>query len=260
MARHARRRHVLAALLLPVCAAAQAPRGKALAIEDYYRLRTITAPVLSPDGQWVSFTVSTRIEDTNGTQSEVWTMPFDGSSAPVRRGTASRTADAAELTSPDGKWIATIRDTPPPKRERTFASDFEKRHDERFKGVQFDWMEFHRDGGAFPVPNTTDPQVTPPRELFLRAAGDAADKARVLTHLGVRPVRLQWSTDSRTLYFSVDSAFRNERKYGKTDVFAASVDGAVRRITPGTDYDYNGAKLSPDGKWILTSRQISPTR
>ena len=249
----------LVMLVLPVTLAAQAPRGRALTIEDYYRLQTISAPTLSPDGQSVSFSIATRIEETNGTQSEVWTVPFDGSSAPVRRGTAPRETvnSNADLPSPDGKWIASIRDTPPLKRERTFASDFEKRHDERFKGVQFDWMEFHRDGGPFPVPNASDPQVNPPREVFLRAVGDDSSTARALTSLAVRPVGLQWSRDGKTLYFSADSGYRNELKYGKTDVFAVTMDGVVRRVTPGTDYDYNGARLSPDGKWILASRQMS---
>ena len=34
-------------------------------IEDYYRVLTVGSPALSPDGKWVAFTVSRRIEATN---------------------------------------------------------------------------------------------------------------------------------------------------------------------------------------------------
>lgn len=305
MPRHATRlRHALACALLASAATAdaQAPRGRALAIEDYYHLKTIGAPAISNDGKWVAYTVATRIEETNGTQNEVWLVPF-GTSSPAHRVGADGTSAAnptwtkdgrlrftaggralsidpaspdrvdssaspggmggrgggavASVTSPDGKWVASVRDTPPPALTRTFASDFEKRHNDRFKGAQFDWMEFHRDGAPFPTPNVKDPYVSPPQELFLLAPNDDATNARQLTHLGVRPVGVQWSSDGRTLFFSADSNYRDERKYGKTDIFAVTVDGAVRRLTPGTDFDYNGARLSPDGKWILASRQMS---
>ena len=274
---------------------AQAPVKRPLAIEDYYRFKTVSAPELSPDGRWVAYTVGTRIEETNGLLSEVWVVPFDASQ-PARRvsperantvaptwtddgrlrfttggrtltvepsspervdSSAVRTARNAPQTSPDGKWVAFVRDTPPPARQRTYATEFEKRHDERFKGLSYDWMEFHRDGGPFPLPNATDPQVNPPQEIFIAAAGEDEKNARQLTHLAVRPVGLQWSPDGSTLLFSVDSAYRNEHLYGRTDIFIATLDGKVRRLTPSTEFDYNGASYSPDGKWILASRQLS---
>lgn len=297
MLRHfVRTRHALVCALVPMAtlAHAQQPQRRVLAIEDYYRMKTIGAPAMSPDGRWVAFTLQTRIEETNGTASEVWIAPFDALSAarrvsadsanatnpawnadgrlryalggrtrlvdpvdPARvDSTARATADSSrrEIPSPDGKWSASIRDTPPAKSERTFASDFEKRHDERFRGVQFDWLEFHRDGGPFPVPNVRDPNVSPPQEIFV---GPADGERRQLTRLAVRPVGLQWNPDGRTLLFSADSAYRDERIYGKTDIFSVTTAGVVKRLTPSADYDYNGARYSPDGKWILASRQMS---
>ncbi len=44
-----------------------------------------------------------------------------------------------------------------------------RRHEERFKGVEFDWLDFQRDGQPFPVPNRLDPEVSPPQEMFLDA-------------------------------------------------------------------------------------------
>ena len=49
-------------------------------------------------------------------------------------------------------------------------TEFEKRHEDRFKGVQFDWMEFQRDGAAFPVPN---PNLQPAQQIVLQPAASA---------------------------------------------------------------------------------------
>src|SRR5687768_15155749 len=63
---------------------AQGTPGRALSIEDYYRLKTVGTPEISPDGKWVAFTIATRVEATNGQQSEVWLVPSDAST-PARR-------------------------------------------------------------------------------------------------------------------------------------------------------------------------------
>src|ERR1044071_209215 len=60
---------VLYTVLLALPAAGQ---GRALTIEDYYRVKTVGAPQLSPDGKWVGFTVSRHIEATNQDSSDVW--------------------------------------------------------------------------------------------------------------------------------------------------------------------------------------------
>jgi dipeptidyl aminopeptidase/acylaminoacyl peptidase len=139
----------IAIIALPAAVVSQsATTGRALAIEDYYRVKTIGGPVMSPDGKSVAFTVSTRVEATNGTTSEVWVVPSDGStpanrvspeganaSGPswttdnqLRFSVAGETVTPAggrgggrggrgsRLASPDGKLVASVRDVPPPRR------------------------------------------------------------------------------------------------------------------------------------------------
>jgi len=301
-------------LILAATSLAQAQKpGRPLAIEDYYRVKTVGNPELSPDGKWVAYTVSTRVEATNDNASEVWVAAFDGSVAPQRisaaganatgprwldasrvrfsgngvvttlvvednrsphvdsSGTPARSAPGPTATgrgggrgsratgevlaSPDGKWTAVVRDTPPPKREKVYESDFAKRHEERFKGVEFDWMEFQRDGAQFPLPNAADPQVNPPSEIFVTPAGGTEKQ---LTHLGLQPAGANWNREGTTLVFTADSTYRNERLYGRSDIWLANVDGTVHRITSGTDFSYVGARYSPDGEWILATRS-TPT-
>ena len=248
------------------------------------------------------------MEDSNGSASEVWLVPADGSlgarrasaaganasgpawmdggrlrysvgstamvidpAAPDRIDSTSAAAIIAggrggggrggrggggPLPSPDGKWIATVRDTPPPKHEKVYASEFERRHEERFKGVQFDWMEFHRDAAPFPLPNAKDPEVNPPQEIFVEAANGGGTN-RQLTRLAVRPSGTQWSPDGSTLLFTADSQYRMEHSYGRSEVFTVSTDGNVHRLTPNPDYGYTNARWSPDGRWILASKQMT---
>jgi len=56
---------------------------RALALEDYYRVRSVGSPDISPNGQWVAYTVSLPIEETNGTETQVWIVRADGSAQPV---------------------------------------------------------------------------------------------------------------------------------------------------------------------------------
>jgi dipeptidyl aminopeptidase/acylaminoacyl peptidase len=134
-------------------------------------------------------------------------------------------------------------------------TEFEKRHEDRFRGVQFDWLNFHRDGAAFPVPDNRDSVASPPQEIFIVNANGSGE--RQLTRLGLRPSGVQWLRDGSAIIFSADSAYRNERLYGRTDIWSVTTSGELRRFTPNTDYDYDGARLSPDGRWLLATRRTS---
>jgi len=290
---------LLAGLAMPAAAAArQAPATngarRALAIEDYYRMKSIGSTQISPDGRWVTFSVSTRVEETNADQGEVWLVAADGSGQPRRvsrpgedagspswlddgslRYTVGRTAfvtdparDAAPAPapermpgtlSPDGRFTAMARPTPPPPRERSWSSDFERRHEERFKGVQFDWLNFQRDGGPFPVPDSRDPLANPPSEIFLQPAngGDAVP----LTRLGLQPRDLSWSPDGRSLLFLADAEYRDELRYARADVFTVSATtGGVTRLTHDDGLDNRSPRYSPDGSRIALVRSWSTNR
>ncbi|MCI0437060.1 MAG: S9 family peptidase [Gemmatimonadetes bacterium] len=290
---------LVAGLAFPsVSAARQAPaasRGRALEIEDFYRMKSVGSPQISPNGQWVAYTVSTRIEETNTDRGEVWLAAADGSGAPRRvsrdaedagsptwlddgslRYAVGRAAfvfdparpDAAAAAapermpgapSPDGRFTALIRPTPPPARDRTWASDFERRHDERFKGVEFDWLNFQRDGAPFPVPDARDPVANPPSEIFMQPS-QAAD-AVALTRLGLQPRDVSWSPDGRTLLFLADTEYRNELRYARSDVFTAAVEsGEVVRLTHEDGIENRSPRWSPDGARIAWVRSWSTNR
>ena len=315
-------RPVVAIALLSIASVpsiAESQTGRPLAIEDYYRLRELGSPEISPDARWVAFTLGRRIEATNGTESEVWLVATDGSS-PARRvspagvnATAPSWRDDGRLrfatgrlpwfvdpavpdrvdstivdstggprrgggpggggfavpqSSPDGRWMAFVRDVPPPKRARPAMTEFEQRAEEHFRGVSFDFYPFMGDGRPFPLPNRNDPEVSPPQEIFVSATADPSgakrpqddmpSAARQLTRLGLRPTGVGWSPDGKSIAFTADSAYREERKYGRSEIWVVNVaDGALRRLTPNVENDYTGARYSPDGRWILTTRGLA---
>ncbi len=303
-------RTLRACLVLPACFAftffsnthAQQPAiGRALAIEDYYRIQTIGNPSISPDGRWVSFTVATRIEEDNSTRTETWLVPSDATVKPTRvlhygrdvtgarwsddsrleyaadrqrwritplnpgppmsvapaagaartgrggRG-ASDTPAATAIPSPDGKWVATTTEKPAARREAQTASDFERRHEERFKGAIFDWKDFQRDGQPFPVP---DPRARAAMQIAVAPA--AGGDRKVLADLDLRPTGLAWHPDGTHLVFIADSDWRDELKYESPDLWDVTVDGKVTRLTDD-GFVYRDASFSPDGKYLAYVR------
>jgi dipeptidyl aminopeptidase/acylaminoacyl peptidase len=265
-------------------AATTASRGlRALTVEDYYRLKDVGSPRISPDGAWVAYTVSAPVEETNESTTETWVVRADGAGAPARvtrgvedvssprwaddgrlgvtaldrttwlvdparpAGPAERDdgAEPSGVASPDGRWRAILRDVPAPERPRRALTDFERRHEERFEGVNFDWYPFVRDGQPFPLP---DPRSQPAQEVFLEPA-DGAGPARQLTHLGLRPGNLTWRSDGSVLLFTADEADLDELAYSRSDLFVVDLDGELTRLTDD-GYTYSGVGFSPDGRWI----------
>jgi dipeptidyl aminopeptidase/acylaminoacyl peptidase len=283
-----------AALLSAQSAPAPTAAGRALTIDDYYQLKSVGAPKMSPDGKWVAYTVATRIEATNTDPTEVWLAAADGRSAPrrisvdgtdaaapswvdgvveFRVGTrrhrvnpsqpeaildapaaAATTPGEQRIPAPAGGAVALLRDIAPPPRAADTRTDFERRHDDRFQGRQFDWLNFQRDGQRYPVPDRTNPRVAPTQELWITSGGSAP---RQLTRLGLRPQGVSWNATGSALVFTADSGYRDERRYPAAAVYVVTAAGSITRLTPEPDIDHEAASFSPDGQWVLYTRQLS---
>ena len=135
-----------------------------------------------------------------------------------------------------------------------YLSQFEKRHQERFKGAIFDWKDFQRDGGEFPAPN---PVAAPAQQIVVRprpaSAGSGAP--RVLVDMDLRPTNLAWHPDGRTIAFAADPGWRNELKYNSPDLWTVTIDGKVTRLTDD-GYVYGDVSYSPDGKYLSYSQSF----
>ena len=267
--------------------AAQRAGGRALTVEDYYHVQTVGNPQISPDGRWVAFSVSARVEQDNSSRTEIHLAPTDGSVSPHRVlhygrdvGDFSWSADSrlqygadrqqwtvdpatasavpepitllpdGAVPSADRKWIALARDKAQPRPAPAHATDFERRHEERFKGKTFDWKDFQRDGQPFPAPNL---RARPAAELVIQPA--SGGEAQVLVATDIRPTNIAWHPNGLLLAFTADPDWRNELTYESPDLWIATTDAKVTRLTDD-GYVYGDVGFSPDGAWMSYARSF----
>ena len=157
---------------------------------------------------------------------------------------------AGAVLSADKKWIALAKDKPQPKKDPTYASDFERRHEERFKGVTFDWKDFQRDGQPFPAPNL---RARPAAQIVVQPAGGGEPRCSS-TPICVRPDSRGIRTAPRLAYLA-DPDWRDELKYESPDVWTVTTDGKVTRLTDD-GYVYSDIGFSPDGRFISYVRSF----
>ncbi len=93
------------ALVCVVLAALPAFAERPITHEDVWLLHRIGAPALSPDGKTAVFSVTEPAYDGTQTESDLWSVPTDGS-APPRRLTNTRGAESGATFSPDGTLLA----------------------------------------------------------------------------------------------------------------------------------------------------------
>jgi dipeptidyl aminopeptidase/acylaminoacyl peptidase len=80
--------------------AAQRP----ITIDDHFQIRAVEGPKLSPDAQWVAYTVKTASLKEDNSEQRVWMVPFAGGEAvPL---TAEGVSSGNPRWSPDGKYLA----------------------------------------------------------------------------------------------------------------------------------------------------------
>ena len=85
---------------------AQTGSGKVpLTHEMMWSMKRVGAPVPSPDGKWVVFSLIEPAYDEKDQVSDLWIVPVDGKAKP-RRLTFSKTAESGMAWSPDSQQLA----------------------------------------------------------------------------------------------------------------------------------------------------------
>jgi dipeptidyl aminopeptidase/acylaminoacyl peptidase len=91
---------------LPLDVRSQTAAGKApLTHETMWMLKRVGAPIPSPDGKWIVFSLVEPAYDEKDQISDLWIVPADGSAKP-RRLTSSKGAESGVVWSPDSRQIA----------------------------------------------------------------------------------------------------------------------------------------------------------
>src|SRR6476646_9142239 len=93
---------VISSVILAPGLLAQSPRK--LSLDDLNRLREVSAPELSPDGQWVAYTVTLPDTVKDHPNRDLWMTSWDGRR--TVRLTTSPSSEGTPRWSPDGRYLA----------------------------------------------------------------------------------------------------------------------------------------------------------
>src|SRR5260370_11038271 len=91
-------------LVLAPLALAQQTAPRAITIDDYFQIRAVHDPQLSPDAKWVAYTVKTALLKDDKNEERIWMVPAVGG-VPLALTAESESSTHARW-SPDGKFIA----------------------------------------------------------------------------------------------------------------------------------------------------------
>jgi dipeptidyl aminopeptidase/acylaminoacyl peptidase len=85
--------------------AAEAAGGRRpLAVDDYFAIRQVGDPQISPDGRWIAYTSATQDLEEDEARTRIWMVPAGGGDAiPL---TAADEDSSSPRWSPDGRYLA----------------------------------------------------------------------------------------------------------------------------------------------------------
>jgi dipeptidyl aminopeptidase/acylaminoacyl peptidase len=81
---------------------------RVIQVDDYFAIRSVGAPRVSPDGGWVAFTVTTRHLERDARETRVWMVPLAGGEAIPMTADGSSASDPR--WSPDGRYLSFLSD------------------------------------------------------------------------------------------------------------------------------------------------------
>jgi dipeptidyl aminopeptidase/acylaminoacyl peptidase len=92
-------------VLNPLAAQAQSHATKRnLTVDDYFRIKEVSDPQISPDGKWVAYTVKTAGLNDDKNHEQIWMVPTAGGDAIAL--SAESASSSEPRWSPDGKYLA----------------------------------------------------------------------------------------------------------------------------------------------------------
>jgi len=274
------------ALLALAAASASAQETRLLVPEDLFELRSVGNPVISPDGDWVAYAVSTTSLEDDNSESRIW-MASTSSDAILPMTGAGASASNPQW-SPDGRYLSFVASRNDGE-SQVWALDRRGGEAQQLTHVEqgvndYAWSP---DGARLalvirdPDERADDDEPRPwviDRLQIKRDYAGYLDRRR--THLYVQDVALgeeqeavqitfgdyddtdpAWHPDGRLIAF-VSNRTEEPDANDNTDIWVVAADSADPAATPLRITDNPGADgsptWSPDGDFIAHTSIIEP--
>jgi dipeptidyl aminopeptidase/acylaminoacyl peptidase len=263
---------------------------RAITIDDYFQIRDVSQPELSPDGQWVAYMVRTKMLKEDKNEQRLWMVSTHGGD-PLPM-TAEDVSSSHPRWSPDGKYLAFLSSRNAGKSQVWLLNRLggeAVRLTETPQGVSdFEWspdstrlvlvlqdpkpedVEAAKDKDKdkpAPKPKTPPPFVID-RLQFKEDTVGYLDRRR--THLYVFDVATKsltqvtsgdyddnepvWSPDGKSLAFTSNRSTPDPDRNFNTDIWVIAANNTDKGAHPTQITTNLGADRSPtwspDGKWI----------
>jgi dipeptidyl aminopeptidase/acylaminoacyl peptidase len=228
---------------LTIAYAADAPKKRAITLDDLAREQRVSGPVVSPDGAWVLYSVAQIDAKEDKRQSHLWMVKWDGSER--LQLTFGKEGAGDPRFSPDGKYISFLSSRPGPA-----------------KGNQV-WLLDRRGGEAQQLTAVTDQEIAgyvwspEAKKLLLtlhpKAAPDAEEGKPPAPEKPIVIDRCHFKQD-------IEGYIRNDA-WDALYLYDLTTKKAEKLTT---DKSVNEARpvWSPDGQWIayLSNHDADPDR
>ena len=211
--------------------ATDVPKKRDINLDDLAKLQRVGPPVLSPDGEWILYTVGQVDTKEDKTQTHLWMVKWDGSVH--LQLTYNKEGASAPKFSPDGRYISFMSSRPG-----------------AVKGDQV-WIMDRRGGEAEQLTNITDQNMqgydwSPDSKKLLLTLHPKAepDPEEGKPPAPPKPVVI----DRYHFKQDIQGYLRNDA-YNALYLWDLTTKKA-EKLTTGKNVDESQAQWSPDGKWI----------
>jgi dipeptidyl aminopeptidase/acylaminoacyl peptidase len=234
-----------------VCAAAvsfaqDATKKRAITLDDLGKIERVTGPAISPDGEWVVYSVSKTDTKEDKSESHLWMVKWDGSER-VQLTYGKEGAGAARF-SPDGKYISFLSSRPGP----TSSSA---------KGNQV-WVMDRRGGEPQQLTNVTDQEISgyvwapDGKKLLLTMHPKGEPDAEEGKPTKPQPIVI----DRYHFKEDVEGYIRNDA-WNALYLWDLGTKKA-EKLTTDKNVNEENAVFSPDGQWIayVSNHDADPDR